>query len=218
MSELEELRKPKNKELSLIKFTIHQEDKKISKEYGDFMLSLQQLLVERNESLKQIMLYINSLERDHRFLTPDMREAKDIPSFMLSFSKTQAWWNFDTSASIACRFGGDSGLKLIESYDQKLKMHLLNRISLNLPMHFKVHEMVVKINKDIDDFPEKCILDFRAKVAKLLQKDPMEILFLYAEEGCVKLTFLLSSTNEVAISDFGSDLEDLGVIFVCIDG
>ena len=222
MSPLDESRNPvETKEVVRAKYMIQQEDKKIREHYAQFMLELQRLLEEKKSRVNDIKVFFNCLQRDDKALTVDMRKANSIPSFMQSLSRTQSWWDFKISSTIARRFGGDKGIKLVESYEAKLKVHLLKRITLKLPIVGRASEIVVKIDRDYKKYTEESFGEFRDTLSRLLQLDPLDFVFLYAEEGCIKLTFLFSSfyINHVKVRSTGiTKFEEHGVISLSIDG
>jgi len=147
-----------SKEVAEAKYEVWKEDKKIKEKYAQFMLQLQALLKERKVQVEDIKLFLTCLQgAADNALTPDMRRAKDIPSFMQSFSRTHSWWNTSVTSHIACFFGRDAGIKLVESYETKLKGHFLRRITLKLPVVGKAREIVVKINRDYNSFSEEKI-------------------------------------------------------------
>lgn len=217
MYELDKLVKDKDAKLTHTKFIIHQEDKKSQEEYGKFMSSVEKILESKNAPIRIILIYIISIEHDHKFLTHDMYETKDIKSFMSAFSQTPTWWNFDTSAKIACQFGGDTGLKLVERYEENLNTTLLQQTSFDLPIIFEATELEVKMNHNVKEFSEATELDVIAKTTELLKTNPMELLVLCTQEDCVKLTLLFSSANEIKVDNFQNLFEDLGINFVKIN-
>ena len=198
---------------------IQQEDVKTREHYAQFMLKLQELLEENKVHVNDIKLFFSCLQRDEKALTVDMRRANSIPSFMLHLSRTQSWWDFKTSSTIACCFGRDKGLELVELYEAKLRIRLLKRITLKLPIVSKAKEIVVKIDRDHENYTEKNIREFRNTVSRLLKLDPWDFIFLYAEDGCIELTFLFPSiymdrVERVLITH----LEEHDVVSLSIDG
>ena len=182
------------------------------------MMQLQELLKERNVQVVDIKLYLTCLQGTDKALTPDMRRAKNIPSFMQSFSRTYSWWNTRVSSSIACFFGGDAGIKLVEGYEGKLKGHFSRRITLKLPVVGRANEIVVKINHDYRSYSKENIEEFRHTISRLLKIEPWQFIFVNVEQGCVKLTFLISSIYIRRINDIASEIKKLDVISLSIDG
>jgi len=199
------------------KITIQREDEEISKQYGIFMLKLQELLKEVR--LNDIKLFLNSLHPTGKALTSEMKQARTISKFMLSFSKTQTWWDFWTSSTLARVFGRDRGLLLVEMYQEKLKNHLLHRITINFPAVLRSKEVVVKINDNYDNYTEEKVLQFRKTVSELLKLDQKDFVFFPAEKGCVKLTFLLPSRFADRLRDIElNQLKEHRVQSLSIDG
>ena len=182
------------------------------------MMQLQELLKERNVQVVDIKLYLTCLQGTDKALTPDMRRAKNIPSFMQSFSRTYSWWNTRVSSSIACFFGGDAGIKLVEGYEGKLKGHFSRRITLKLPVVGRANEIVVKINHDYRSYSKENIEEFRHTISRLLKIEPWQFIFVNVEQGCVKLTFLISSIYMGRINDVASEIKKLDMISLSIDG
>ena len=203
-----------------VKYTISQQDSYIMEEYAQFMTKLQKLLIKKKVAVEDIILYFACLEKEYHH-APNATD-RSIPSFMIELRKTQSWLNFGTTASIACAFGLDEGIKLVEKYEARLKVHLLKRITLSLPEVREAKDIVVKIDEKRENFTQERIAKFTDTVAKLLQLEREDFVFLNVEDGCVKLTYLISSSLVSHVKDalrgLTGYLEESGMMSVNIDG
>ena len=219
---INEERELDRKSISRIEVILQREDRKIKENYCEFMLQLQSLLQKSNTPLNDIILCISMLEQDNELFYFNVQADHNLFSLMREFAKNQRWWNFATSASVAIKFGGDEGFKLVELYEEKLHVYLLKQITLQLPIVFKSNELVIKVNRQLKECPKDWTNQFHGKVAELLNMDPIELIFLSAREGCVELTFLYSSTYEFHIkkvTDIRSrEFRDLKILSILTNG
>ena len=201
-----------------VKYIISQQDSYIIETYAQFMTQLQQLLIKKKVEVKDIILSLHRYDTEYEHVI----NATDIRSFMIELRKTQSWLNFDTTASIACAFGLDEGIKLVKKYEDRLKVHLLKRITLSLPEVREAKDIVVKIDEKRENFTQERIVKFTGTVAKLLQLEPEDFVFLNVEDGCVKLTYLISSSLvshvKGALRGLTGYLEESRMMSVNIDG
>jgi len=125
-------------------------------------------------------------------------------------------------ATLACTFGGNSGKELVEEYEQKLKVHLLERITCIPPENFETERIEVKVDKKKEHFTEESIIKFRNTLAKCLKLEPEDFVFISVESGCVKLTSLFLSRHTAHIKcniALGTDkLVQCNVLSVIIKG
>ena len=204
-----------------VKCTIAKLDKEVRLEYAKFMTKLSKLFTKMSVSTDDILLSFSCLE-DEQEISNDMRSSTDIQSFMQELSKTQAWYNFGTTARLACMFGGGKGEQLVEEYEKKLKVHLLKRITAKLPKAHKAERIVVKFDEKREKFTEERITEFRCTVSKLLKLEVNEFVLVSVRDGCVELTFLLPAAAishvEQYIDTISDYLEEWNVISVTIKG
>jgi len=202
-----------------VKCTIATLDKEARQEYSKFMTKLSKLFTKLAISIDDILLSFSCLE-DDQAISNDMRSSTNIQSFMQGLSKSQAWYNFGTTARLACMYGDTEGQQLVEEYEKKLKKHLLKRITAKLPKAHKAERIVVKFDENREKFTEEKITEFRCTISKLLKIDVKEFVLVSVKDGCVELTFLLPSViiplinqNIDMVSDY---LEEWNVISVTI--
>jgi len=203
-----------------VKCTITKLDKDVQQEYANFMTKLSKLFTENAISTDDILLSFSCLE-DDREISNDMRSSTTIQSFMRELSKTQAWYNFDTTARLACMYGGGKGKQLVEEYEKKLKVHLLKRITAKLPKAHKAERIVVKFDEKRENFTEERITEFRCTLSKLLRLEMKEFVLVSVRDGCVELTFLLPATVvpiDLHIDTLEHYLEEWNVLSVTIKG
>ncbi len=81
--------------------------------------------------------------------------------------KKKSWWNFTTSAKLAIKFGGDEGIKLVELYEAKFQVKLLEMEYLQLPIICEPSELLMKANKKINSNIKKRINELRSTIANL---------------------------------------------------
>ena len=174
------------------KCIINKLDGEVRREYANFTDQLLKLLTKLQVSKDDVLFMFSSLE-GHSAITSEMRAATGLQDFMLALSSSQSWYNFDTMATLACMFGKHDGEKLVEAYEQKLKVHLLRRITFRPPKIIETDRIEVKFDKKRDDFTEENIIKFRNTLAKSLKLEPEDFVFLSVESGCVKLIFLFPS-------------------------
>ena len=120
-----------SRELVHKKCMISQSDKGVREEYARFMTDLLNLFNRREVSVDDAIYNFSNL--DETALSSEMQEATDIRSFLLALKRTvpQSWYNFSTTASLAYLLAGDEGKKLVESYEIKLKVHLIERLKVS---------------------------------------------------------------------------------------
>jgi len=202
-----------------VKCTIATLDKEVRQEYSNFMTKLSKLFTKLSISTDDILLSFSCLEDDEA-ISNDMRSSTNIQSFMQGLSKTQAWYNFGTTARLACMYGKAKGEQLVGEYEKKLKVHLLKRITVKLPRAHKAERIVVKFDEKREKFTEEKITELRCTISKILKLEVKEFVLVSVKDGCVELTFLLPSNvvplikqNIDTISDY---LEEWNVISVTI--
>ncbi len=183
------------------------------------MIEVQQLLQRSNVPLDIICLYISILEKEKDNLLLyffNKQNPTDIASFMENYSGHPRWWNFAVTASLALRFGCDDGIKLVEKYEEKLGVSLLDQISQKLPVIFEAKKLVIKNSKNSEKIASLC--KFRCSIANLFKVDVMEILPLSTESEN-QLTLLYPASYETHIHSVATTLdtecEDLGIHSIC---
>ena len=204
-----------------MKCIINKSDKELKREYVHFVKELLSLFSKLQVSKDDILSTFSLLE-GHSAITKEMKLASDLQSIMLVLGSSQSWYNFDTMETLACTYGEDEGRKLVESYEQKLKVHLLKRITCKPPEDFKAETIEVKFDEKKEHFTEEKIIKFRNTLAKCLKLEPEDFVFLSVKSGCVKLTFLFPSQHIPHIKhnvDSGTDdLIQCNVLSVIIKG
>ncbi|XP_065911456.1 uncharacterized protein [Dysidea avara] len=204
-----------------VKCTIATLDKEVRQEYAKFMTKLSKHFTKLSISTDDILLSFSCL-KDDQAISNDMRSSTNIQEFMKELSKTQARYNFGTTARLACMHGGAKGEQLVEKYEKKLKVHLLKRITVKLPTAHKAERIVVKFDEKREKFTEEKITEFRCTISKLLKLEVKEFVLVSVRDGCVELTFLLPSTYVSRVEqyiDMISDyLEEWNVLSVTIMG
>jgi len=60
--------------------------------------------------------------------------------------------------------------------------------------------------------------EFKHTLSRLLKIEPWEFVFVNVEQGCVKLTFLVSSIYVDRINNIASELKENDVISLSING
>ncbi len=183
------------------------------------MVELQQLLQSSNVSLDIIFLYISILEKEKDNLLLyflNIQNPTDIASFMENYKVHPRWWNFAVTASLALRFGCDDGIKLVERYEEKLGVSLLDQISEKLPVIFQANKLVIKTSKNLKEITP--LYKFRCSIAKLFGVDIMEILPLSTESEN-QLTLLYPASHETHVHSvamtLGTEYESLGIRSIC---
>ena len=204
-----------------MKCIINKLDEEVQREYAYFMTELLNLFSKLQISKDDILFTFSSLE-GHSAITKEMRLATNLQQFMLALASSQSWYNFGTMATLACTFGGDEGRKLVELYEQKLKVHLLKRITCKPPEDFKTETIEVKFDEKKEHFTEEKIIKFRNTLAKCLKLEPEDFVFLSVKSGCVKLTFLFPSQHiphiKHNVASGTDDLIQCNVLSVIIKG
>ena len=212
---------PRDFQLVRVKCIINKLDEEVHREYANFMTELLNLFTKLQVSKDDVFFTFYSLE-DHSAVTKEMRLAANLQSFMVALTSSQSWYNFDTTATLAYTFGGDEGRKLVELYEQKLKVHLLKRITCKSPKDIKTEAIEVKFDEKKEQFTEEKVIKFRNTLAKCLKLEPEDFVFLSVESGCVKLTFLFPSQHiphvKHNISSGTDDLIQCNVLSVIIKG
>ena len=182
---------PKDSQFVHMKCVVDKLDEEVRREYTKFMTELLSLFTKLQVSKDNVFCTFYWLEGPSA-VTSEMKRASDLQSFMLAMSASQSWYNFGTTATLANIHGGSEGKKLVESYEQKLKVQLLKRITFKPPVR-EVDRIEVKIDEKKERFTEEKITKFRNTLANYLKLEPEDFIFLTVEEGCVKLTFLFPS-------------------------
>ena len=194
-------------------------DDDVRYEYAKFMNDLLKLFVKMSIPTDDVLLSFSCLE-DDQIISTDMRGSTNIKSFMRALSKTQSWYNFGTTARLACMHGESEGERLVEEYEEKLKVHLLKRIKI--PVAHKAERIVIKFNEKREKFTEEKIMKFRHTVSRVLTLEPREFIFVSVEDGCVQLTFLFPSIIvphvKQALGTISDDLTDWKVISIRVKG
>ena len=212
---------PRDFQLVHVKCVINKLDEEVQQEYSQFMIELLNLLTKLLVS-KDDVLFMFSLLEGHSAVTKEMRIATNLKSFMSALTSSQSWYNFGTMAMLACTFGRNEGRKLVKSYEQKLKVHLLKRITCKPPEDIKTEAIEVKFDEKKEHFTEEKIIKFRNTLAKCLKLEPEDFVFLSVESGCVKLTFLFPSRHipcvKYNIASGTDDLIQCNVLSVIIRG
>ena len=211
---------PKDFQFVHVKCAVDKLDEEVRCEYTKFMTELLTLFTKLQVSKDNIFYAFSCLEGPSA-VTSEMRVATDLQSFMLAMSASQSWYNFSTTATLATMFGGAEGKKLVESYEQKLKVHLLKRITFNPPVR-EVDRIEVKVDEKKECFTEEKVTKFRNVLATYLKLEPEDFIFLTVEEGCVKLTFLFPAEHTPHIKHYiasgNNELIQYNVLSVIIKG
>ena len=211
---------PKDSQFVHMKCVVDKLDEEVRREYTKFMTELLSLFTKLQVSKDNVFCTFYWLEGPSA-VTSKMRKASDLQSFMLAMSASQSWYNFGTTATLANMYGGSEGKKLVESYEQKLKVQLLKRITFKPPVR-EVDRIEVKIDEKKECFTEEKITKFRNTLAKYLKLEPEDFIFLTVEEGCVKLTFLFPSEHTPHIKHYivssTNDPIQCNVLSVIING
>ena len=137
-----------------VKCIINKFDEEIQREYANFMTELLKLFTKLQVSKDDILFTFSTLE-GHSAVNSEMRRANNLQSFMLAMSNSQSWYNFATTATLACTFGEDEGRRVVELYEQKLKVHLLKRITFKPPTIIKTDRIEVKFDEKREHFTEE---------------------------------------------------------------
>ena len=220
--EPDELLNPSNdhsKELIQTKCMINQLDKEVRHEYTRFTTNLHNLFKIKGVSVNDAIFTFAHLH-DESDITSDMREATDVQAFLLALKKSQSWYNYDTTASLADLLCGDEGNKLVETYENTLKVHLKKRREA---FETKTRQFVVKVDDKRERFTEDKIIEFRSTIARLMDINYKDLILRSIKDGCVEVTYLFSLTHDVskiksAIGEHSNELEKEQVILVSIDG
>ena len=195
-------------------------DDDVRYEYAKFMIDLLKLFVKMSITTDDVLLSFSCLEEDDQIISTDMRGSTNIKSFMRALSKTQSWYNFGTTARLACMHGESEGERLVEEYEEKLKVHLLKRIKI--PVAHKAERIVIKFNEKREKFTEEKTMKFRRTVSRVLTLKLREFIFVSVEDGCVQLTFLFPSIIvphvKQALGTISDDLTDWKVISIRVKG
>lgn len=211
---------PKDSQFIHVKCVVDKLDEEVRREYTKFMTELLSLFTKLQVSKDNVFCTFYWLEGPLA-ITNEMREASDLQSFMLAMSSSQSWYNFGTTATLATMYGGSEGKKIVESYEQKLKVQLLKRITFKPPVR-EVDRIEVKIDEKKERFTEEKITKFRNTLANYLKLEPEDFIFLTVEEGCVKLTFLFPAEHtphiKHNIASGTNDLIQCNVLSVIIKG
>ena len=195
------------------KCEISQRDTEVKREYAKFTQDLLKLFKEKEVTVDDaIYTFV-----DIGDLTSEMQEATNIQGFLTALKKTQSWYNFETIASLADVLGGNSGKKLVDSYEAKLKVHLTKR---SRSQRVKTEKIVIKVDKIKEHFTEEKVIAFRNTIVRLFKLEHEKIVLKSLKKGCVELTYLFPATlapevkkNVMACT---GDLKKLHVISVHI--
>lgn len=197
-------------------------DKRVRQEYARFMTDLEKLLRRKEVSVNDAIFAISYLDETTVTSTSEMQEATTIQSFLLAFRNAQSWYNFDTTSYLAELLAGAEGRQLVESYEEKLKVNLRERMDLSVSeSDIKTQTIIFKVNMKKEKFnedPDKAI-EFTTTVMRLLELEK-QIILRSVRSGCVELTYLfpLAVTAKVRniIKTCNDSLIELHVISVTI--
>ena len=208
-----------SRELVRTRCIVNQLDKEVRREYAKFATNLQRLFERKGVSVDDA-IYSFAYYLDKSDLTSDMREARNIGEFLLALKGTQSWYNFDTTAHLAEDLGDDEGKKLVETYEEKLKVHLKKR---NKAFNkTRSQQFVVKVNDKREHFTDEKIIEFRNTIVKVMKIKRKELILKSIRDGCVELTYLFQSILapkiKHAIGECSNDLKELQIISVSING
>ena len=215
-TELDELLSPSSshsQELVRTRCKVNQQDKEVRREYAKFATDLQRLFERKGVSVDDA-IYSFAYYQDESYLTSDMREARNIGAFLLALKGTQSWYNFDTTAYLAEDLGDDEGKKLVETYEEKLKVHLTKQ---SKPFNkTRSRQFVVKVNDKREHFTDEKIIEFRNTIIRVMKIKRKELILKSIGDGCVELTYLFQSTLAPKIRECSNDLKELQIISVSI--
>ena len=171
------------------KCMINQLDQEVKVEYAKFTTELLKLFKDKGVLVNDAIFTFVGLG-DESSLTSDMQEAKDIQEFLTSLKRTQSWYDFGIMASMATMLGGDKGEKIVNSYEAKLKSHLIKRRKVYVRKSKKV---AIKVDESMESI-EKKVVAFRNTIVRLLDIEQKELVLKSIKKGCVELTFLFPYT------------------------
>ena len=172
------------------KCEISQWDTEVKREYARFTKELLKLFKEKEVSVDDAIYTFVDIGGESN-LTSDMQEAANIQGFLTALKKTQSWYNFETIASLADVLGGNSGKKLVDSYETKLKVHLTER---SRSQRVKTEKLVIKVDEITEHFTEEKVIAFRNTIVRLFKLEHEKIVLKSLKKGCVELTYLFPVT------------------------
>ena len=190
------------------------------REYAKFTTDLLILFERKRVSVNDAIFQIVQLDMGP--LTNGMREAPDNRAFLMALKRTQSWYDFSVTASLAESLGGDEGIKLVKAYETKLKINLQRRRRAFKAVNSK--QLVIKFNDKRERFTDDKREKFETIIIRLMNsKDKKKELVLRSiREGCVEVTYLIPLTLapviKNAIGAYVNELQKYRVISVSIDG
>ena len=189
-------------------------DKEARGYYASFAIKVTELLQWRGINVNVLILACSCLNEGDD-LPCDIREANSIESLVQALQKNQTWYNYGILEFFATNFGEKEGEELVESYEEKLKHNVKQRVKTQ-EVPKEASNLVVKLNRISSD---QDIVNFRNTLAKVLKRDTCEFVLKHVRKGCIELVYIIPSDLYESIRSLKTtDLEEYGVILLAIDG
>ena len=205
------------------------ESKAILQTFADFILEVSELLEKECSSkfdkIRLSLLYLQSHNTvDQAQLNPchffssssEVAQSKTIPELLAGLCQCSSWFNYDTIAYVAKRFGGIEGIKLVEGYElaltdylQKLVIHCPPFLaSPVLPDDFELLD--TKVDWDIQGCILQDIAIFKNTLCRVLKLDPAALVLRCVDsERCMLSWAIPNATIKHTISYARSNGEAL---------
>ena len=147
----------------------------------------------------------------------DIREAKDITSFVQALRQHQTWFNYGGLGYLAMHFGGKEGERLVKSYEGQLGHNVKQRIKIQ-KVPKEASTLMMKFNWK--KYNDQDLVNFRNMLAKVLKCGPHEFVLKSVREGCVELIYIIPSDLCESIRSLGViiELKKHGVMAITING
>ena len=144
----------------------------------------------------------------------EIAKARDMLELLTSLHSYSSWFNYDLIKFLAEQFGGHEGVDLIAAYEEEL-MEFCKKFVYECPQFAAqaipdgFTEMEMKVDWEYQNCRAQDVAIFKTTVTDLLHIKPHALRLKSVEEGCVLLTWMVSSS---AIPDIALQLSKEAVM------
>ena len=130
----------------------------------------------------------------------EIAKAKNMPELVMSLHSYSSWFNYDLIKFLSEQFGGKEGVDLIAAYEDELR-EFFKKFVFECPQFAGqttpdgFTEMEMKVDWEYHNCKTQDVAIFKTTVTELLEIEPHALRLKSVEEGCVLLTWMISSST-----------------------
>ena len=180
------------------------ESRRILEHFASFCIRVGDVLQAKGvttDRLRTLLQYRLGSKNIGELSMKHINEARTIHNLLCVAEPFASWFNYDLIAFLAKELGEEEGSAIVADYESKFQQYLQKLVFecppfssiKSIPSGFE--ELTVKLDWNFEHISIQDITIFKAKLCKFLgHSDPSVFILKSVEEGCVLLTWLVSSS------------------------